>query len=162
MWNFPKAVFIILAGLAISLPASSDPLTYSHQFDQWASYNAGSAQYDDWLSFRESLPASGVTSITVSGSLDLIGRTCSDPDKAQQIADAMFFGASDQPHRQVTLSLSCDDNTWTTGACSVAGLPGNNLELNVGSGTGVCNCGSTNYTIRPGIAGETGSNRARP
>lgn len=51
---------------------------YSHQFVNGAAYFSGSPQYDDWLSFRASLPTSGVTSTTVSGSRDLIGRTCSD------------------------------------------------------------------------------------
>lgn len=62
----------------VSAGAFAQSLVYSHQFDNRVSYLPGSAQFDDWLSFRASLLASGVTSITVSGSLDPAGRTCGD------------------------------------------------------------------------------------
>ena len=94
MWRFLKVGFLVLAGLVISSSASSDQMIYSHQFDQAVGYLSGSSQYDDWLSFRASLPASDVSSIIVSGSRNSLGRTCSDPVKAQQIADAMFVGTN--------------------------------------------------------------------
>jgi hypothetical protein len=158
MWNLLRHILIAIAGLVICSSAAGDQIIYSHQFDQWASYDPGSAQFDDWLTFRASLPVSGVTSITVSGSRDSTGRTCSDPVKAQHIADAMFLGAVDQTNGTRTLGVSCDGHNWNTGACSAVLSPENNLELNVGPGTTVCGCGTGNHTLRPGIAGSGGSN----
>ncbi len=158
MWCFLKVGFLVLAGLVISSSASSDQTIYSHQFDQAASYLSGSTQYDDWLSFRASLPASDVSSITVSGSQDSVGRTCSDPVKAQQIADAMFAGASGTSNGTITLSVNCDGFNWNTGSCSLVSTDANNLELNVGPGITMCGCSTGNDTARPGITGGTGNN----
>lgn len=138
-----------------SAGASAQSLVYSHQFDHLVTYLPGSAQFDDWLSFRASLPASGVMSITVRGSLDPLGRTCSDPVKAQQIADAMRAGAASVLNGTITLSLVCDGFIWMTGACSALSFHPNNLELNVGTIARVraCLCFSfTDYIVRPGIA----------
>ena len=121
-------------------------LVYSHEFVNLVIYCPGDPQYDDWLSFRASIPTSGVTSITLSGSQDPTGRTCSDPVVAQQIADAMRTGA--------TLSVACGGFTWeVSGSCQTAGcaLPDNDLVLSVGGP--ICSCGST-YNLRPGIGNE--------
>ena len=117
-------------------------LVYSHEFVEGVTYCPGDPQYDDWLSFRASIPTSGVTSITLSGSQDPTGRTCSDPVVAQQIADAM--------RNQTTLTVDCGGFTWRVGiACQEGcGLPDNDLVLSVGGP--ICSCGST-YVLRPGI-----------
>jgi hypothetical protein len=114
-------------------------------------YFAGSSQYDNWLSFRASLPDSDVTAITVKGSEDPVGRTCDDPDLAQQIADAMRAGAANFPVSHKTLSLECGDSTWNTGSCSTTLSDPNNLELNVGPRAAVCESNiCRQYVLRPG------------
>ena len=77
-----RIVLAIFAALMISSSASAGQLIYSHQFAQNVTYCLADPQYDDWLSFRASLPAAGVKSITISGSQDPVGRTCSDPVNA--------------------------------------------------------------------------------
>lgn len=149
------AILLSGAGMAALVPtiaAAQSPL-YSEQFSNQTSYKTGSSQYDNWLSFRASLPASGVTSITVNGSLDPVGRTCSDPASAQQIADAMRAGAAGIPNTNITLSLSCGGFTWNTGSCSNQTLDANNLTLTVGPGALMCRCSTTHHTLRPGITG---------
>ncbi len=145
-------VVLILHGvgiLMISNVAFAEPLRYSQQFTFGTSYWTGQSQYDEWLSFRASLPEAGVNSITVKGSRDLVGRTCSDPAIAQQIADAMRAGAAGGP--RYTLTINCDGYIWNTGSCSVRPADANNLELNVGTRREMCSCGTTNYVVRPGI-----------
>jgi hypothetical protein len=157
---------ILFAGVgmaSVSTVITAQPLLYSQQFEEYAAYYSGQSQYDNWLSFRESLPESGVTSITVKGSNDPVGRTCSDPVKAQQIADAIRAGAADLSARAATLSINCDDFYWNTGSCSLDINDPNNLELNVGPEAVVCTCTDSNYVLRPaifssawgGIAGST-------
>jgi hypothetical protein len=163
MCNFLKVGFLVFSGLFVSSSASSDQMIYSHQFDQGVSYPLGTTQYDDWLSFRESLPASDVTSIAVSGSLDSVGRTCGDPLKTQEIVDAMFVGTAGQtsgPSGTLTLSVDCDGYAWNTGSCSTLYTDTNNLELNVGPLVSMCVCSTANYTLRPGVTGggESSSN----
>ena len=158
------AIFFAGVGMAlVSTVITAQPLLYSQQFEEFAAYYSGQSQYDDWLNFRASLPESGVHSITVKGSNDSVGRTCSDPVKAQQIADAIRAGAADLSPRAATLSINCDDFYWNTGSCSLNINDPNNLELNVGPEAVVCTCTNNNYVLRPailssawgGIAGST-------
>jgi hypothetical protein len=157
MWITIRTGLLTLVGFVIASAASSEQLVYSHQFDQGIGYPLGSLQYDDWLSYRESLPESGVMSITVSGSRDPVGRTCSDPVKAQQIADAMFAGVVGQPGGTITLNVSCDGLHWNVGSCIVS-TGSNGVELNVGPVLTMCGCNTDQHTVRPGIGGEAGSN----
>jgi hypothetical protein len=153
-----RVVLSIFAGLAMSTSAFSDELIYSHEFVHFIAYDSGSPQFEDWLSFRASLPESGVMSITISGSRDPEGRTCSDPETAQRIADAMFMGAIGEPNFTITLSEDCDGFTWNTGSCSAVSGAVNNLELNVGPLRAMCLCSTDSYTIRPGISENRGGN----
>ena len=140
--------FAVLWGMSASLAHAQT--TYSEQFDQRVPYSAGTSQYDSWHNFRASLPDSGVTAITVKGSRDSVGRTCSDPVSAQQIADAMRAGAN--VAFGTTLSLACDGFIWNTGSCSTSLLNPNDLELTVGPSASNCQCPSnTHYTLRPGV-----------
>ena len=139
MWITIRTGLLTLVGLVIASAASSEQLVYSHQFDQGMAYSPWSLQYDDWLSYRASLPESDIMSITVSGSRDPVGRICSDPAKAQQIADAMFAGAVGQPATTITLNVSCDGLQWNVGSC-IASTGPNGLELNVGPALTMCGC----------------------
>ena len=99
------------AGMAAMAPTISAAQTYSETFTQFTVYSAGSSQFDNWATFRASLPMSGVNSITVSGSNDTVGRSCTDPVKAQTIADTMrtFPGTNDG----LAVSVSCDGSFGT-------------------------------------------------
>ncbi len=143
--NLILVAIVFPAIFAISSAASADELVYSHEFVNSVIYCPGDPHYDDWLSYRASLPTSGVTSITVSGSQDPIGRTCSDPTIAQQIADAM--------RTQTTTTIECGGFTWRVGSgCQQdCALPDNDLVLSVEGN--VCICGST-YSLRPGVGNE--------
>ncbi len=160
----PHAILALSALLIFLSTATShakaQSLQYSQTYTNGQSYTAGSSQYDNWASFRASLPATGIQDITVKGSLDNVGRTCSDPVKAQQIADALRAGATGLPVSQTTSSINCDGFLWQTGSCSVNINDSNNLELTVGPGF-MCSC-NTNYTVRPAILnsnwGGVGSN----
>ncbi len=129
--------------------AQAQSQQYSETFTNGQGYFAGSSQYDNWASFRAALPATGMSDITVKGSLDAVGRTCSDPVKAQQIADAIRAGATGVANSTATLSINCDGFLWQTGSCSGNINDPNNLALSVGPG-GICSC-DTKYTVRPGI-----------
>ncbi len=134
-------VGIVLIGL--SGAAFAQNFVYSNQFVGGTTYCSGDPQFDDWLSFRAGLPAGGVFSITVSGSQDPTGITCSDPAAAQQLANAM--------RDSVTTSVSCAGNTWeiNAGLCLTGCATSENaLEISVNSG----NCGCSGpYSVRPGI-----------
>lgn len=139
---------IALLALLWTIPAQSgDELVYSHQFGADATYCPGDPQYDDWLTYRASLPSEGVLSITVSGSQDQVGRTCADPALAQQIADAM--------RDQAVLTSMCGGINWAVGNnCHVAGGCGNpDNDLVLSAGGSICSC-STFYVLRPGIANQ--------
>ena len=143
------AITIILS--VVGTHVTSAQLVYSNQFMNGTTYLPGTPQFDEWLSFRASLPTTGVTSITVSGSRDPVGRTCSDPVIAQQIADAMRMGAEELDNGVETLIVMCDGFNWVTGACSMVEASANNLELSVGANAQVCRCVDNNYRVRPGI-----------
>lgn len=149
----------LLAGVLIFtvlfvLPVQSNAqITYSHVFEQGVVYTPGTPQYDDWASFRASLPSSGVLSITMRGSRDQSGRTCNDPSVAQQIADAMRAGADGLPTSEITLSVNCGGFIWNAGSCPDQGDT-NNLEINVGDNVGMCQCtDDATWTIRPILTG---------
>lgn len=142
------AVLVLTASLFTSTTSYSQ-IVYSHIFEEGVVYPPGSPQYDDWASFRASLPPTGVTSITMSGTRDTEGRTCDDPEIAQQIADAMRAGADGLPATEITLSVSCGGFLWNTGSCPDLGDT-NNLEINVGEDEIMCDCqGDGNWTVRP-------------
>ncbi len=152
---FRKTLLVAVLVLTASFFASTtsySQIIYSHVFEQDVVYPPGSPQYDEWASFRASLPPSGVASITMSGSRDTEGRTCDNPAIAQQIADAMRAGADGLPASEITLSVSCGGFIWNTGSCPDQGDT-NNLEINVGNNEIMCDCEDDgNWTIRPILA----------
>ena len=111
--------------------------TYSEDFVGGTTYgnSPGSTQYANWESFRSNAPTSGIQSLTVSGSNDTTGRTCSVAATAQSLMDALRTGGA--------VTASCDGNNWAVGTC------GNGMEISVGSSSTVCQCNTTNYTVRP-------------
>ncbi len=95
----------------------------------------GSEICDDWNAFRSELTGEFV-SVSLSGSADGNGVTCSDPVLATQICNALNTG-------QALINLSCEGNTWNVGECA-----GTSISVNAS----VCSCASENAHIaRPCI-----------
>lgn len=109
---------------------------YSEDFVGGTSYPVGTTQYDNWISFRASLTAGSYNSITVSGTNNTTGISCTSPATTLLIANALNSGS--------TSSFTCDGQTWRTGTC------GNGIELTVGIG-GICQCNTNAFTLRPTI-----------
>jgi hypothetical protein len=109
---------------------------FSEDFFQ---FQSAPAQCDSWNDFLiNRLVSGGFSSITMSGTFDLNGVTCSDPTAATQICQALHNGSS--------VSVLCNGHRWNVGQCG-------GLELAVDNS--VCFCtGSQSHTVRP----CTGSN----
>ncbi len=104
-------------------------VTYSESFTSGQTPNS---QCTNWKTFQASLTGS-YSSITISGSNDMVGSTCTGA-AADQLCKAL--------HNNMTTSVSCNAKTWATGTC------GGGLEV---TSTGsICNCNS-GYTSRPCI-----------
>jgi len=90
-----------------------------------------------WDKYLASLTGT-YTQVTISGSLDPTGVTCSDPVAVNQLANALN---TDAP-----VSVQCNGRTWNTGDCG----GGESTEFNsrqLGD-TRVCACGA-GYVVRP-------------
>jgi len=155
-WTCKIAILIVVSVATFGVTRAEAAPTYSESFQQNSSYGAGSSQYNNWESFRASLPSSGVNSITVSGSRDPTGRSCANPVLAQQIADALRVSTGSTSGTP-TIAIACGGFVWSVGRC-------NGAELSVGTNPTSCDCPiSGTYTLRPtiqnpnwgGIAGNT-------
>jgi hypothetical protein len=107
---------------------------YSQDFTQGLDAPAQCEAWQDY--FNNQLVSPSYTAVTVSGTFDPIGTTCSDPSTATQICQALHTGSF--------TSLFCDGHLWNVGSC--AGSP----ELSVDAS--VCFCefeGSGAATVRP-------------
>ena len=140
-----RAVLFFISIVAIFFGTFVNAQTYSQSFVAGTTYGVTSPQYTGWASFRNSLPDAAVTKITVSGSLDTIGRSCTDASVAQQIADAL--------RTRTYNAFSCDGFTWRTASCSEAPGTPNDIELSVGAAGG-CGCETVGYVLSPAILNE--------
>jgi hypothetical protein len=106
-------------------------VVYSEMFTQGAT---PSTQCSNWNTFRAAL--TGVySSITIKGSNDMVGVTCTG-NQANQLCQAL------KNNQAVNVGV-CNGRTWATGPCGA-----NSIEL---TATGsICNCNS-GYTVRPCI-----------
>jgi hypothetical protein len=94
-------------------------------------------QCNRWNDFLLNQLSSGsFSSVSMSGSFDPLGVTCSDPAAATRICRALHDGIFD--------SVSCGGRTWNTGQCG-----GTELSVDVG----VCLC-SNARTVRPCIGAD--------
>jgi hypothetical protein len=93
-------------------------------------------QCTDWRTFAGLLVKNNYTKVTISGSLDNVGVSCTG-NGANTICSAL--------NTNQTVSVQCDGRTWRTGPCG-----GNSLELSA-SGN-ICQCDmAPGYVIRPCI-----------
>lgn len=135
-----------LALLLVVMPARvmAAQTAYSEAFTQGTGYCTGDPQSDHWNQFLTALPASS-DRITIAGSLDPTGFTCTDPAKVTDILDNLKNGNA--------ATVQCGATYWTTGACGNG--CGSNTELSVATFVpGICNCyssGSGVATLRPSI-----------
>jgi len=86
-----------------------------------------------WDNFLASLTGT-YNQVTISGSEDSTGVTCSDSVAVNQLANALNTNAA--------VSVQCNGRTWNTGGTNCGG------EL---SADGSCDCAS-NYSVRPKIS----------
>ena len=106
-------------------------VTFSQQF----TYNlVASSQCTAWQSFTASLTGT-YTSVTLSGSNDTTGRTCTGAT-ANTLCQAIHNNTS-------VAAVSCNGHTWAVGTCG----DGNELSAD---GT-ICACETPGYTVRPCI-----------
>ena len=154
MNTFGKILFASLFIITLSFIASDTShaeIQYSHEFENGVVYAEGTPQYDDWISFRASLPTQDVDSITLSGSRDPVGRTCTIPGAAQQIADALRdTGAGMLPSETIFASVDCDGFLWRVIACDF--VPNNVMlkPLDGDDNLSPCSC-EAEYALGPGI-----------
>ena len=93
-----------------------------------------------WDNFLASLTGTTYTQVTISGSLDPTGVTCSDPVAVNQLANALNTNAA--------ASVQCNSRTWTTNPSCVGG------ELSAG----IPCSSSSDYVVRPKSTGECWGN----
>jgi hypothetical protein len=125
----------------VPLPAAL--FAYSGEFVIGTPYESGDPQVVEWLKFRYAIGRVGVVvnSITMRGSENMIGVTCSDPTKAAAIASALSTAA--------TFEVICDDMYWSTSDCNAGSAP-NIFEFTVAPlDDQNCKCNVDSYTLRP-------------
>jgi len=97
-----------------------------------------------WDTFQASLTGT-YNQVTISGSEDSTGVTCSDPVAVNQLAIALNTNAA--------VSVQCNGRTWSIIGCGTAGSLPLPPELSVG---GACQCSNPGYSVRPKI-GSSGN-----
>lgn len=137
-----KLILVLLFPL---LANAQSKLVFNEYFDYSTGYCPGDKQYDNWVNLITSLDTTSdkYTKITMRGTYDMVGKSCTDKWAVRQIADALYNGYD--------YSVSCDGYVWSVGTgCSDynCGNYSDYIELTLNQYT--CNCG-TSYTIRPGM-----------
>jgi cysteine-rich repeat protein len=93
---------------------------------------------NDWNAWRGQLGGFQFSRIQLWGSNDMVGRSCEDPQKADQICQALADG--------VSASVQCGGFTWY--ATGNGGCSGGQMELSADQPT--CSCGGQ-WVVRPCI-----------
>jgi len=102
------------------------------------SFTQGETSVDQcthWDAFRASIGTGPFSSITLRGSQDMIGQTCTGPD-AQTLCDALRDGSS--------FSTICDGTPWNVGSCG-------GIEVSTTSSTCICQVG---FAVRPCVGND--------
>ena len=110
---------------------SASQIIYSQSF---TSGTTPTSQCTAWTSFVAQLTASSYTSLTISGSLDPVGITLTDPNIISNIASALRTSTAYGP-------ATSNGYSWMVGSC------GNGYELSA-SGS-ICSCPTASYIVRP-------------
>ena len=117
----------ILPGDGCDASCQIEVNTFSESFTQG---QTAAAQCASWNSFRSQLGADH-TLVSIRGSNDPTGVTCSGPE-AGQICLALRSGTP--------LTVACDGRTWAVGLCG-------GIELSAEGS--ICQCPSPGYLVRP-------------
>ncbi|NQW42537.1 MAG: T9SS type A sorting domain-containing protein [Bacteroidetes bacterium] len=140
-----KLLIVIFFSAGIQIGIAQQKVTYSDTFDYSTSYCSGDSQFDNWGSFRSSLDTTNdrFMSITIKGTYDMVGKTCTDKYATRQIADALYNGTN--------TVIACDGLNWQIGNCYDynCGSYSEAIELTLNQYT--CNCGIS-YSIRPCVS----------
>jgi PKD repeat protein len=127
-------------------------IAYSDTFVQGTNYCPSSSQYAGWGTFRAKLDTSNykILSVTMKGTYDATGRTCSDSFIARKLAARLK-----NPLTGSDLTISCGGNTWVVselGSCISGGSCANtsdNVGIAADGATHACNCYTPSYQMRP-------------
>ena len=148
---FPLLITAFFVSTFFIAHSSNAQFLYSHQFQEGVVYMPGTPQYDDWISFRGSLPPADIVQITLFGSNNQVGRSCTDPGAAQIIANGLRnFDPAVNPIDTIVAEAECGGFLWRVVNCS--DLP-NGVMIKVlqdGDNLGACSC-SASYALGPAI-----------
>jgi len=114
-------------------PPDAEKLVYSGHFIMRDTPAKDSQLVRDWLEFRRNA-TERFTSIEIRGSAGA-GVSCSDPETATAIANALSSGRTD--------TFKCENRLWNVGTAGIGGI-----ELNAGSIEGTDTC-SEEASVRP-------------
>jgi hypothetical protein len=123
--------------ITVEFCPSSSCDTYSEAF---VNGSTATAQCTTWNSWRAGLATSGYSTVTMSGTYDTTGITCSDPTTAQAIADAVRTATSG--------SWTCDGHTWYLCGTRYSG----ELWIDAPSLCSGSNCPNPGYLMRACIS----------
>lgn len=138
-----KTIVFTLLIIMTSYCEAQTKVTYQEYFDYDSAYCPGSRVYNNWVKLLSSIDTQSnkFVRLTMKGTYDLNGVTCTDKDAVRAIADAM--------HKAYSTAVWCDGRLWqvglscSAGACSKAS---DNVELTINQNQ--CICGHS-YTVRP-------------
>ena len=125
------------------LSGQAQSFVYSQTFTSGSTYCPGSAQYDNWGTFRSQLDTNlnNFTSLTFTGSLNTTGFICNDPVTVAQVAEALRTGTPG--------SFTCGGTTWVVGNSCNTGCSVNGDDIELAVNSTACNCSNTG--VRPCI-----------
>lgn len=117
---------------------SPSGVVYSHTFASGARTDAASC--NPWHDFRRALAGGSYSKVILAGSLDPVGRSCTDPEAATAICNDLANGA--------TSTVECDGHTWFVGGCGSEYFEGSyRTAMAVSVDASACQCGD--YAVRP-------------
>lgn len=149
----PVFFFFLIQILSINLMAQvTGKIAYSDTFVQGVTYCPSNNQYSSWGTFRAKLDTTNYTilSITMKGTYDATGRTCSDSFMARKLAHRLK-----NPISGSDLTVTCGSYTWVVaglGSCISGGScasTSDNVGISADGASAACNCYTPSYQMRP-------------
>lgn len=127
-------------------------IAYSDTFVQGVTYCPSNSQYSGWGTFRAKLDTTNykILSVTMKGTYDATGRTCSDSFIARKLAHRLK-----NPISGTDLTITCGSNTWVIGglgSCISGGScasSSDNVGVSADGAAAACNCYTPSYQMRP-------------
>ncbi|MBW8050215.1 MAG: hypothetical protein FVQ77_07730 [Cytophagales bacterium] len=137
---------LIILVLTLSSGVNAQTITYSESFTTGVTYCPGDPQYDNWGLFRSQLDttAFNFTTVTIKGSNDVVGRSCTNAAFVNQMAISLRNG--------VVGTWACGGFSFNVGIGCFAGgcaVPADAIEFTADGS--VCACLTPGYSLRPCI-----------